>query len=320
MGLPFYTELSNFSTRQGGKKIQLDITVALIINSFSDPVNALNSVFQFLSQTRYKAEFILLNLDKDGYKYDKLLSTFPVMRVLLPQGKISLSEGLALIAHESLARNILYLDEHCQVRVMDLEVMDMYLSENSFGAIIPLLQNQAGEVVPNIVKGCVRKGLLSTMSMDIVGTAVSSIFPKYLCFLLNKDAFISRNIEISRYETPHYTLLELGYRLWKEGFIITQARSFKVEYSGEPVNDLPDDPLEPDYIRFNFRNIQSKDMIKGRLFRIVSLCLKALFQFKFAPIAALTEVLRDRVRYQENNLNKPIEDFAIFSIINKDIE
>ncbi len=320
MNLPVYTELSNFSTRVNGKKITTDISVVLIINSGSDPVDIINSVFQTLSKTRYKGEFILINMDKAGYQYDKLLSAFPVMRVLLPKNKINLKDAIALAVAESLSNNILFVDENCIIRALSLEVLEMYLSETSFGILIPLLINEKEEVIPNVIKGDISDGFINTISMDIVGTAVTSIYPKYFCFILNRDAYLSRNIEISDYDNPQYTLLELGYKFWKEGFIITQARNFKIQYYGEPVKDISEDYSERDYFLFNLSNIIGREAAKGRGKIILWTLFKLILSLRLKKFAVLINILKNNGKFRENIVSKPVEDFTIISIINKDIK
>lgn len=320
MKLPVYTELSNFTTRLNGKKVPLDLSIVLVINSLSDPVNSINAVYNLISKMKQKSEVILINTDKDGYKYDKLMSTFPAMRVLLPRDRISLAEAIQLGSSESLADNILFIDEFSVIKAMNLEVLDMYLSESCFGMLVPLITDDKNEVIPNIVKGNARNGFINTISTDIIGTAVSSIYPKYFCFIMNREAFIGRNIDLNRYNNPVFTLLELGYRIWKEGFIITQSRNFKVHYTGRPVEDVVENQTDRDYLLFNFMNLTGKDITRGRGRKILAAVFGSLVRFRFESLSALISMLVHSRRDRQNILAKPVEDFTIFSIINKDIK
>ncbi len=321
MALPVYTELSNFTTRvSGGRKVPMDLSVVLVISSLSDPVDAINSLYNLITKMKQKTELILINTDKDGYKYDKLLATFPSLRVLLPQERIGLREALALGVSESLSRNILFTDEHCLIRSLNLEVLDMYLSESGFGILLPLLTDDRDEVIPNIVKGNARHGFLNTISTDIVGTAVTSLYPKYFCFILNQEAYASRNMTLNSYENPQYTLLELGFRIWKEGYLITQARNFKVRYAGRAAEDIAEDSPGADYIRFNFLNLCGRETARGRMLKAASLALKALSRLDFKAVAALFSLLAASRRDRQKIMAKPVEDLTIFSIINKDIK
>lgn len=318
MVLPVYTELSNFNSRVNGKKVEMDFSVVLIINGASDPVNAINSVYQLMAKSKYQIEFIFINTDKEGYKYDKLLSSIPVMRVLLPQDRIGLKEAIKLGTAESLSKNVLFLDEHCVVKTINLEVMEMYLSESSFGMILPLLIDDREVVIPNIVKGEISSGFLKTVSKDIVGTSVTSVFPKYLCFILNRDAFLSRDIEINDYGNPLYTLLDLGYKLWKEGYIISQARIFKVQYLGKIPSDIGMEWDNPDYISFCYRNITTSEAVKGRWRMAFLLFFRALAFLKIKNLALLAGLIKSRKKLRQKNQSKPVEDFSIISIINRD--
>lgn len=320
MKLPVYTELSNFSTRMNNKKVPMDLSIVLVINSLSDPVDSMNAIYNLTTRMKQKSEVILINIDKDGYMYDKLLSTFPAMRVLLPQNKMTLKEAICLGASESLANNILFIDEFSVIKTMNLEVLDMYLSETGFGILIPHITDDKNEVIPNIIKGNARHGFINTISTDIIGTAVSSIYPKYFCFILNREAFIGRNIELNDYEKQSCTLLELGYRIWKEGFIITQSRNFKVLYTGRPVEDIVENETDRDYLLFNFMNLAGKDITRGRGRKVLSAVFRSLSRFRFEAISALFAILKNARRNRQNILSKPVEDFTIFSIINKDIK
>jgi len=320
MNLPVYTELTNFSTRIGGKKVTTEISIALIVSSNSDPVQTINSIYQFLSKMQKPAEFIFLNLDKEGYKYDKLLATFSSMRILLPQREISFSEAINICIQESLSRNILFLDDRFKILSLDLEILQMYLSENSFGCLIPLIVNEKNEVIPNIIKGGIQKSYINTISTDIIGTAISSLYPKYFCFLLNRDAFLSRNISLNEYNSNQYVLLELGYKLWKEGYIITQVRNFKVSYSGPTLADIGKDFYNEDFIRFNYGCLSDRNILKYRWKDTIQLFLSLLIRFHLRLISVLLKVIKKSKEVQKENLTKPVEDFTIFSIINKDIK
>ena len=320
LNLPVYTELSNFSTRVNGKKVSTDITVTLIVNSSSDPVQSINSIYQFLERIRYKSEFILLNLDREGYQYEKLLSTFPVMRVLFPQEKINIKDAVSMALHESLSNTILFLDPNFLIESLSLEVLDMYLSESSFGMLIPLIISEKGETIPNIVKGNIQSGFLSTISMDIVGTAVSSIYSKYFCFLLNREAVLSRNIQLESYQKPQFTLLDLGYKLWKEGYIITQARNFKVKYLGTAINDIKPDFDDKDYLLFHYKNITENAPKKGRKLKMIWVFLSWLVRFKAGMIRYLFLLWKEDPLSIKINSTKPVEDLSIITIINKDIK
>ncbi len=320
MKLPVYTELSNFSTRVNGKKISMDISIVLIVHSFSDPVQTINSIYQLLSTTKSKAEFILVNLEKEGYKYDRLLSTFPVMRVILAGDRITIKDAIAISISESLSKNILFIDDDFIIKSMNLEVLNMYLSESGFGMLIPLISDEKNEVVPNVVKGNVKNGFINTISTDIIGTAISSLYPKYFCFILNRDAVISRDIELSDYKDPVYTILELGYKLWKEGYIITQARGFKAVYLKSPAGDISKDIDNPDYLLFNLSNITHKDLIKGRVLKLIGIIFRSLFRLKIKNIGIINNIMKKTKEIRRNNISKPVEDFTIFSIINRDIK
>jgi hypothetical protein len=320
MTLPVYTELSNFNNRINGRKVELDFSIVLIINGASDPVDSINSIFQFMSKSKYKSELIFINVDKEGYKYDKLLSSVPMMRVLLPQSRLGLREAIMLGAAESLSRNILFLDEHCAIKTLNLEVMDMYLSEPGFGIILPLLADTHDTVIPNIIKGEIKNGFLKTFSTDIVGTSVTSLFSKYFCFILNREAFLSRNIEMDDYEDPLFTGLELGYRLWKEGFIVSQARIFKAQYNGKVLEDIELKLDNPDYIRFCYQNITSPEAVKGRWKLALSIIIKAFYSWKIKNLGLLLHLIKNGKKFRQKNQSKPVEDFTIISIIKRDLK
>ncbi len=318
MELPAYTELSNFSIRRNGAKSTADITVSLFLSGFSDPVDTINSIYKFVAGTNDRCEFLLINNDKESYKYDKLLDSFPMMRVILPRVRISASEALEIAVKESLSGNVLILDGDFTLNSFDLNVIRMYLSESSFGILLPLIVDGNDKIVPGIVKGGMSGGFISTISTDIVGTAVSSLYSKYFCFIINRDAFISRNIELNRYDDIRFTLLELGYKLWKEGYIITQVRNFKVRYTGESVPDVFQDFRSKDYLEFNFLNISDRALLKGRPLKILILMIGSILLIRWRSAAFLANLIMKSRKIILDILSKPVEDSAIFSIINKD--
>ncbi len=320
MTLPSYTELSNFSIRSGGKKSAADITIALIVNSTSDPVETINSIYKFTSNGSFICEFLLINTEKEGYKYDKLLAVFPMMRVILPRDRISVSSAFKIAVSESLSNNLLFINEHFTLKSLDFNVLRMYLSETFFGILIPLIIDERDGVIPNIIKGGFRNSFLDTISVDIVGTAISSLYSKYFCFLINREAYISRNLELNEYEDLKYTLLELGYKLWKEGYIITQVRNFKVEYSGVKIDDISVDFSSNDYLLFNLMNISDRALLKARRIKIFLLVINYFITFRWSRMSWFFKKLKLSGKKINDILSKPVEDSAIISIINKDIK
>ena len=320
MTLPSYTELSNFSSRKENRKSNIDITIALTINGDTDTVGTINSIYKFTSDKSIKCEFLLINTDKEGYNYDKLLSSFPIMRIILPRDKIMESEALKIAISESLSKNLLIMNENFILKSLDFNVLRMYLSETLFGILIPLIVDERDHIIPSIVKGNIINSFLETISLDIIGTAISSIYSKYPCFLINREAFLTRNLELNNYEDLKYTLLELGYRLWKEGYIITQVRNFKVEYTGKKIDDISMDFSSNDYIKFNLMNISERALIKSRWLKIILLASACLLTLRWRRLSWLFKELKQSGKIINDILSKPVEDSAIFSIINKDIK
>lgn len=316
MKLPIYTELSNFSTRKNGQKIKCDLSIALIINHLSDPVETINSLYNFVTQTDTLNEIIILNTDKEGYQYEKLMSTFPALRVLIPQDHISLSEAIHLVIEESLSQNILFINDKFKMKALNLEIMQMYFSETYYGAVIPQIVNQDGQTVPNIIKGHIKKGFLETVSLDIKGTSISTLYPKYFCFIMNKNLFNQRQIELYSYEQEKFSLLEIGYRIWQEGFFIFQVSSFKVQLTTETSEDINYKPDDPDYVTFNLLNLSEKPSKKALFLKMLQL----FFTLHFKQLGVLWQASRRIQKIANKNYVPPIGDRQIFESLNKDLE
>ena len=146
-------------------------------------VETINSIYSFITGVSYKSEIIIVNIDKEGYKYDRLLSNFPALRILLPQEKIPLKDAFFLAAQESLSKYILFIDESFKIRSIDMELLETYLQEQNFGIILPVITDAKDDTIPNIMKGSVSEGFLTTISVDMKGIALSSLYSKYLCFI-----------------------------------------------------------------------------------------------------------------------------------------
>lgn len=316
MKLPIYTELSNFSTRKNGQKIKCDLSIALIINHLSDPVETINSLYNFVTQTDTLNEIIILNTDKEGYQYEKLMSTFPALRVLIPQDHISLSEAIHLVIEESLSQNILFINDKFKMKALNLEIMQMYFSETYYGAVIPQIVNQDGQTVPNIIKGHIKKDFLETVSLDIKGTSISTLYPKYFCFIMNKNLFNQRQIELYSYEQEKFSLLEIGYRIWQEGFFIFQVSSFKVQLTTETSEDINYKPDDPDYVTFNLLNLSEKPSKKALFLKMLQL----FFTLHFKQLGVLWQASRRIQKIANKNYVPPIGDRQIFESLNKDLE
>lgn len=320
MELPVYTELSNFSVRKGGKKASADISVVLISERGTDPVDAINSVYQFVTKTKLRAEFVLLSSDRENYKFDRLLATFPAMRVLMPERELRIEESIRLGAVESVARNVFFIDGNCRAISADDEILEMYLRDDNYGIVLPLLLNRNDAVLPNVVKGAVHHGFIQSASLDIAGTAVPSLSPKYFCFMMNRDVFLSREIRLNRYEDPSFLMLELGYRFWKEGCPVVQVRNLKVHYDGPERQDITENPDDADYLAFHYSNILSSELVKQRRSALIGLALKSLVTLRWKKLGLLTGYLMAGRRKYEKEYARPVEDTAIFEMINRDMK
>ncbi len=309
MALPVYSEISNFSFKKNEvKKFNFSLSCVFITNNLSSSIESLNSLYSIISSNKQSIELLIINLDKITYNYDTIFATFPFVRILFVKDKVSIKDIFLLGVEEAIAKNILFLKQDYEILSLDLDMLNLYLSEMNFGIVLPLIFNENEEIIPNIVKLNYKNGLLTTNSNDIVGTAEPSLYPKYFCFIINKNAIFS-DLDIFDYENEDYFLLELGYRLWKNGFVISQARNFKVFYNYEKSDiDLSDDS---EYLIFNLRNINSSSLTKGRNLFILKSMLKNVFKLNFNYVKKLNKSKKEKKHF-------PVEDLEILSIINKD--
>ncbi len=314
MAIPVYSEISNFSITNFSKKESFFISVVFITDNLSSSIESLNSIYKFISKKKSNCELIIINLDRITYNYDTIFSTFPFVRIFFPQEKANLKDLFRLGINESLSKNILFLNQKFSIINLDLDILNIYLSESSFGIIVPLVISQKEEIIPNIIKMDIKNGFLNTFSMDIKGTTISSLYPKYFCFIINKNAFLS-NLDLYEYENEKYFLLELGYRIWKMGFIITQTRNFKVVFSEKEYPDITKNE-EIEYFIFNIRNITDNKLKRGRMWKMTLFMLKKLVFFDFSSVLKIYRIKRE---IRKNRIIPPIEDSAILTIINKDI-
>lgn len=320
MEFPVYTELSNFTARKGGKKAKTDLTIALVIGKFSEPVDTINSIYNYITESEYNCEVLIINVDKVGYKYDKLLSTFPALRVLIPQQKIKMRDAIMMAGQESLSKYILFIGEDFKIKSMDLDFLGMYLNQSDFGIMIPVIYDEQDEIIPNIVKGNPESGFLKTISMKIRGTAITSLYPKYFCFMLNRPIFLERIQDLDEYETTQFALLELGYKVWRNGYLVFQAANFKVQFNGEPMMDISYDENNDDYMRFNLINFQDKQSRSGRGWKILRIFIRSLFTFRFKTIGRLNTMLVSSKEHSRKGQEYPMDNDAVFKTINKDIK
>ncbi len=318
MGIPVYTELSNFSVRKAGNKVQTDLTISLIINKHSDPVDTINSLYTYVNKSEVKIELLIVNMDREGYKYEKLMDNFPALRVLLPQEEISYWQAMQLIIQESLSEQILFMDESCKLLQMDLVLLRSYFTQSSFGALVPRMVNEHNEAIPNLVKASLRQGFIDTISVILKGSAMTSLYPKVPCFILSKKVFLQREIDLSDYQDRQFLLLELGYRLWKEGLLIFQGEKFKVQLLSDAPEDIREDLNNNDYLLFNFANITDKGATRGRAQRIWKQALLFLVSLRWNKLGGLIRSIRENSARANKNSEYPIDDSTVFHTVNKD--
>ncbi len=312
MALPIYSEVSNFSLKKNEiKKLDFLLSCVFITDNLSSSIESLNSIYSFINESKHNVELIIINLDKITYNYEKLFSTFPFVRILFIKGKVKIKDLFLLGIEEARSKNVLFLNQDFEIINLDFELINPYISELSFGIVIPLIFNEEEEIIPNTVKMNYNKGLLTTNSIDIIETTIYSLYAKYFCFIVNKNIFIE-NMELYDYENEDYFLLELGYKIWKNGFTITQARNFKVVYKGNEKEDIQlSNELE--YIIFNLRNISNHINTKGRFFYLLLTMIKKFLLLDFNYISSIKKAKKRKKEHY------PVEDFEIMSIINKEI-
>lgn len=316
--LPAYTEISNFNTRMDGKKLETDLSIVLIIDRFSEPVETINSIYNFANQSKHKIEVIIINIDKEGYKYDRLLSAFPALRILLPQEKLPICQAFNLGAQESLSRNILFVTQDFKIRSLDMDILQTYFSQTAFGILIPDLLDEYDDSIPNLVNGDVSRGFLETISIDRKGTALPVLYPKYLCFIINRDMFISRQITIRDYNKLDFVLLELGLRVWREGFLILKVANFRMRFNGLSANDIQFDLEDSEYIRFNYVNFNRKYQTRGRWKRIFGVIVKWLFTLRIGKISKLLKDISLAKMEPGESFSYPMDDSSIFKTIKRE--
>jgi hypothetical protein len=316
MKVPVYTELSNFAIRKNGKKLHTEISIVMLLNRLSKPIEVINSIYNFAVESEHKIEVIIINIDKEGYNYEKLLKNFPVLRVLLPKESISIKDAIALALGETLSDNVMFINEHFKLKSLDMDLIKRYFQDPHFGAVIPVITDENKENVPNIVKASIDSGFISSITVDIKGTSIASLYPKYFCFIVNRSLFISRDIELSDYGNEDYCLLEIGYRIWKEGYFIIQAPSFKAQYMSIPKGDIRYSPLDNDYMRFNYENITDENIVRGRKRKIMKLAMKFIITFRFKKAAKLIGFIKP----VKSKSELPVDDATVITTINKDYE
>lgn len=313
MSIPVYSEVTNIESARKSTLPPFALSIVFITEDISSSLESLNSIFNFLKSTRQPCELIIINLDKATYQYETIFSIFPFVRILFPQEKISKRSLILLGLNEAKSKNVLFITEKFVIKNLNLNILNLYLDETSFGIIIPLIYDTDGKIIPGIVKAEIKNGLIHTRSFDILGTTIPSLYPKYFCFIINRSIFLTE-IDLYNYTDENFLLMELGYIVWKKGFIITQARNFKVIYSGMEIGDIPENYLDVSYLIFNIRNINSKKLKEGRTFRIFYIIIKALFTGNFEFLKRFFE----EKKFAKNKCVYPIEDSAIFTIINKE--
>lgn len=318
MQIPNYTELSNFSTRKNGQKVEMDLTIAMVLNRLSEPVNTINSIYNYLSNTDDRIEVIIISIDREGYNYDSILKKFPVMRVLLPESLIGVKDIFGLVAQESLGDAILFIDDDFNIQSIDLNIMNDYFAQSTFGVVVPLIRDIEGSIVPNIVKVGLENGFLNTISMDIKGTAITSIFPKYFCFIINRNLLIEWKDDFCEYKDNSFVLLELGYTVWKKGFFVVQAPSFHVEFSGYTKDDIYFDVYNTDYLLFNLININEKKFQKAQKRKIRQILAKLMLTFRFKKTKNILKTIKQASEHNRNIGVYPIDDTTVVSVVNKD--
>jgi hypothetical protein len=128
---------------------------------------------------------ILVNIDREGYQYDKLLQAIPMLRVLLPQEKIGIREAIWLAAKESLSKNILFIDEQLTLtsnRPGFNQRLPHFTSRTTARSSRRSPTNSTNQC-RIFVKASVSGGFLETIAIDIKGAAYEFALPEeYFCF------------------------------------------------------------------------------------------------------------------------------------------
>ncbi|MCX7881752.1 MAG: hypothetical protein N2314_00820 [Brevinematales bacterium] len=313
--IPVYTEVSN--RERTFLRLPKRLSIVLHLKVFANPVSTLNSLYQLLQQ-REDVELVLIAEEKDAYQYENLMERFPVLRVIFPETPLAFPQVLRLACQESFSQNVMFLDDRVVLETLPMEIFSLYFEDPQYGVIVPHCFSVKREVIPSQVKPTLRNGFLATVSWDKPQNAIPVMYPVYFCCIVNKEMFLSREFSLKEYENSLYTLAEFGWRVWKQGFWVIQVRQWRVVLDVFPVTEMTFSEKDEEYFLFHYRNVTHKSLVFRQNTVLFSLFLRCLFTLKWRMVGKLWRYLAGRKRIRQELAAFPIEDLAIFSIINNE--
>jgi len=313
--IPVYTEVSN--RERAFLRLGKQLSIVLYLRPLANPVATLNSLYRHL-QDREDIELILIAEEKDAYQYDTLMQRFPVLRVIFPEYALSFPQLLRIGCTEAFSRNVMFLDDHVLVEQLPMEIFSLYFEDPRYGVLVPHCFSIKEEVIPSQIKPAVKNGFLVTTALDKPQNASPVMYPPTLCFILNKEMFLSRELGVQEYEHTLYTLAEFGWRIWKSGFWVIQVRQWRVILEEVATSEMDFSDEDDEYVLFHYRNITHKSLVGKQNALLFSWWVRSLTTFRWKRAAALWSFLVGRKRIRQELGVFPLEDLAIFSIINNE--
>lgn len=313
--IPIYTEVSN--RERAFLRMPKQLSLVLYLKPLANPVAILNSLYQLL-QGREDIELILIAEEKDAYQYENLMDRFPVLRVIFPENTLSFPQVIRIGCQESFSQNVMFLDDRVSLETLPMEIFSLYFEDPQYGVMVPHCFSEKGEVIPSQVKPVLRNGFLETVSWDKPQNAIPVLYPVHFCFIVNKEMFLSRELGIIEYDNSLYTLAEFGWRVWKNGFWVIQVRQWKVILDTVSQTEMAFSEKDGEYLLFHYRNITHRSAVRKQNTVLFSLLIRSLLTLKWGITGKIWGYLTSRKRIRQELGVFPIEDLAIFSIINNE--
>jgi hypothetical protein len=297
--------------------VNRELSIVLYLKPLANPVTTLNSLYKVL-QSNLNCELILIAEEKDAYQYDTLMEKFPVLRVILPERKLTFAEVLEIGCRESFSNHVMFLDDTVLLENLPTEIFSLYYDDPQYGIMIPQLFNEKNEGLPSQIKCILLHGFIQTVGRDKPQTAAPGLYPPHFCFILNKTMFLERDFHLYDYENFLYTLAEIGWRVWKSDFWVIQVRQWRVVRLVDTPVEMEFSPDDEEYLLFHARNIVQPALVRKQNAYLFSLLIQKILTLHFKHVRSIWQTLFHRKKFRSELEGFPLEDMAIFSIINKE--
>ncbi|ULQ60134.1 hypothetical protein K7I13_02085 [Brucepastera parasyntrophica] len=212
-----------------------------------------SAVFQNLENAGFSS-VISVEMNSESYDIENLITRFPSIRFLIPQGSTTIGEMINTAVAETNSPWVFVVWN-------DIEIAPHSLSERLFDRLnndpvfctAPVLSTEKMEALPVQMVPALNRNSFQIEPMYFFRDGSPTVYPFDFTGIYNRERFIRLGGYDYTITNPYWQNLDFGFRAYLWGEKIQLSSIFKLAYGGEiPTEDATTDTS---YIQFYLKNL-----------------------------------------------------------------